>query len=99
MNKFHPGDYHIQFFDLFGTKYRMLTSTGFIAAQELAEATKDHDRSINSYVIYRVLFNSLKAPEPEYEDPNPCESAPHQGEPESGEPDPASADGEDLQEQ
>lgn len=78
MNKYSPGQYHVIYFDAYGTKHRMGVAESFLQAQYDAIENKAHDGSINSYVIYRVLLNSITS-ELRNEDEDPCEPAQHQG--------------------
>lgn len=77
-NKYAPGQYHVIYFDAYGTKHRMSTAHSFLQAQHEAAENKAHDGTIKSYVIYRVLLNSITS-ELQDENEDPCEPAQHQG--------------------
>lgn len=63
-NLYSQGNYLVRFFDRYGSRCGDdLQATHFIQAERIGRDVKDDECQVNSFVILRVLFNSLDSKE------------------------------------
>ena len=62
MSKYNTGSYHVVTFDKYGSKIEtIIGATSYLEAVDLGNnaMTLDPNAGVASFIVYRVLFNSL----------------------------------------